>query len=233
MDYPYAFQNKGEPLAVDDLIVRNAQTGKRWAFAGRLLGDPVASVYRAMCGLFLHPQSALLDNTYDQKEPPWTDYRMTTAARTLRKALPVTERDGEAAGLMGWHQTLDPVNPFGLILLNTHGGPDTFHLADGFAQTADIPETGPAVVLMVHSFSASARPTRTPSPDDGWQTGFMPFLGRCTSPTCKRSARRRWPRRSSPRICRWSSPSANSLAKSTRNLGGWFTLATRCTEFGR
>ncbi len=155
-DYPYSYRYKGEPMAVDDLILRSSQTGKRWAFAGRLVGDPVSSVYRAMCSLFLHPESALLDNTYDQKEPPWIDYRMTAASRALRKALPVTEREGAGADLAGWHQTLDPINPFGLILLNTHGSPNTFHLDGGPGQTADVPETGPTVLLMIHSFSAAA-----------------------------------------------------------------------------
>ena len=60
--------------ALDDLIGRRFelasqgawldQTRRRWAYTGRLLGDPAASVARAMGALFLQPTSALLWNTY-------------------------------------------------------------------------------------------------------------------------------------------------------------------------
>ena len=38
---------------------------RRWAYAGRLLGDPAASVARAMGALFLQPAASLLWDTYE------------------------------------------------------------------------------------------------------------------------------------------------------------------------
>ena len=155
-DYPYKYLVDDLPRAFDDLILRSGRTGRRWAFAGRLMGDSVQSVYRAMCALFLHPSSALMINTYSEKEAPWAEYSMAGAAPRLGKMLPMTHRSGTRAGLAGWHQTFDPVNGFGLLILNTHGGGTTFHLDSGEGQTADVPETEPLAVLMIHSFSAES-----------------------------------------------------------------------------
>ena len=55
------------------------QARRRWAYTGRLLGDPAASVARAMAALFLQPNSALLWNTYTGGRP-WSDYTMGPAA---------------------------------------------------------------------------------------------------------------------------------------------------------
>ena len=56
------------PFALDDLIGRrfelasrgpgSIKTRRRWAYTGRLLGDPAESVARAMGALFLQPTSA-------------------------------------------------------------------------------------------------------------------------------------------------------------------------------
>lgn len=158
-DLPYRYADKTGRNALDDLILRSPQGQRRWAFAGRLVGDARTSAYRAMCSLFLSPTSALLYNTYGDKDPPWSAYAMGSAAARLSRVLPVTHRNGRGAALPGWHQTFDPVNRFGLVLLNTHGGPTNFHLDGGGGQTADVPESGPAAVPMIHSFSAE-------SPDD-------------------------------------------------------------------
>ena len=167
--YPFKYENKGERNAFDDLILRGpkyeSQTGEssrgenRWAYAGRIDGDPVKSVYRAMCSLFLKPSSALLYNTYKESETPWSAYSMLGAVSTLNAIVPSLHKNGERAALAGWHQTFDPLNKFGLVLLNTHGGPTEFHLDNGPGQTADIPESAPTALLMIHSFSAE-------SPDD-------------------------------------------------------------------
>ena len=181
-DYPYKYLVNGQPCAFDDLILRSGQTGRRWAFAGRLMGDPVQSVYRAMCALFLHPTAALMYNTYNEKDSPWSDYSMTTAAPRLAKSLPTTHRSGVRAGLAGWHQTFDPVNAFGLIILNTHGGATTFHLENGPGQTADVPETEPVAVLMIHSFSAEA-PTDPDTIAGRWlANGAYAYFGSMNEP---------------------------------------------------
>ena len=78
-DWPYRYKaESGKGIlrgegALDDLIgrvlppdpydVEKAQL--RWAYTGRLLGDPPAGVYRAMAALFLQPETALFWDTYD------------------------------------------------------------------------------------------------------------------------------------------------------------------------
>jgi hypothetical protein len=150
----FGTRNAG-PYAFDDLIGRQAGGAARWAFSGRLLGDARASVYRAMCSLFLQPRSALLVNTYSEHGPGWSDYAMPSASRRLERILPTEHRSGPRAGLAGWHQAFDPFNRRGLVLINSHGGPTQFHVTDGSAVPGDIPVTEPAVVLMTHSFSAA------------------------------------------------------------------------------
>lgn len=159
-DHPYRYTLKGQRNAFDDLVLRNAGTSTRWAYAGRLMGGPVTSVYRAMCGLFLTPTSALAFNSYEETGPPWSDYAMNGAAARLTRLVSTRQVHGPGAGLSGWHQTFDPTNQHGLLLINTHGGPTSFHLAGGLdGQTADVPASVPVAVSMIHSFSAE-------SPDD-------------------------------------------------------------------
>ncbi len=100
-DWPYRYNVERATgpargiYALDDLIGRRldpdgegwlARTRRRWAYAGRLLGDPAASVARAMAALFLQPRSALLWNTYEGGIP-WSDYDMSRAAGRLRRDL--------------------------------------------------------------------------------------------------------------------------------------------------
>src|SRR4051794_29771308 len=110
-DWPYRYQDKDGPGAFDDLIGRSSDgQANRWAFTGRLLGDPTASVYRAMCSLFLQPESALLLNTYTDPGQPWTEYAMTRAADRLGQLAPITLREGSRASLSDWSRLFDPTN---------------------------------------------------------------------------------------------------------------------------
>ena len=143
--------------AFDDLIGRAGEQGlRRWAFTGRLGGDATASIYRAMCSLFLRPRSALLFNGYEEDKAPWGDFEMTNAAIRLARNVPVQERAGPASGSpAGWHKGFGPLGGYDLLLINSHGHPTVFNLRGGPAQTADVPMTVPAAVLMIHSFSAA------------------------------------------------------------------------------
>ena len=154
-DWPYRYETPKGHNALDDLLGRFPDFQTRWAFAGRLTGDLTTSVYQAMCSLFLQPRSALLFNGYNERERPWSDYRMTEASDALQGIVPVTHRSGERASLTGWHDAFDPVNRFGLVLINTHGDPTHFNLPGGPGQSADVPPSVPAAVLMIHSFSAA------------------------------------------------------------------------------
>ncbi len=157
-DYPYRYRDaKGESNAVDDRIGRLAGSDHRWAFAGRLLGDPRASVYRAMCSLFLQPESALLFNGYDEVSSPWSAYSMRDAAIRLEDLLTTSHVSGDKlAGIDGWHETFDPTGRFGLVMINSHGSPTVFNLRGGPAAAADIPRGVPSAVLMIHSYSAAS-----------------------------------------------------------------------------
>jgi hypothetical protein len=170
--YLYSFETGDGPLrgryAVDDLLGRGFkpgerggwwnQTRQRWAYAGRLLGDPAASVARAMGALFLQPESAILWNTHDGGRP-WSEYEMVQSAAEFERIIPgagaIVHRAGGQADLAGWHRAVDPINPYRLVLFNSWGGPDWFAISGGAGRPADLPRGDPAAVAMIHSFSAA------------------------------------------------------------------------------
>ena len=156
-DWPYRYRDSnGEVNAVDDRVGRSIGSEQRWAYAGRLMGDATESVYRAMCSLFLQPESALMFNGYDEDSAPWSGYSMRTAAQRLSAVLPTSQVAGDRqAGIDGWHETFDPLSQYGLVLINSHGSPTVFNLRGGPAAAADIPRSIPSIVLMIHSYSAA------------------------------------------------------------------------------
>jgi hypothetical protein len=149
-DWPYRYNNDAERgaargiQALDDLIGRVLEdepsadglnaSRRRWAYAGRLLGDPAASVARAMGSLFLEPAATLLWDTYGTKKP-WSDYTLGPAADRLSRTLPgpgvIFHRAGARADLASWHRVADPSSRFGLVWLNSSGGPRRFAIAGG------------------------------------------------------------------------------------------------------
>ncbi|WP_165223569.1 hypothetical protein [Aquisphaera insulae] len=175
MDWPYRYRHDADarPVrgehALDDLIGRVLVPGQgpgadldasrtRWAFVGRLLGGPEASVYRAMGSLFLQPSGTILWNTYPSGGP-WDAYAMNLADVILgsfRRTSPEPlHRAGTAASLAAWHRAFDPASRFGLVLVNSSGGPDFFTITGGPGRPSDVPRGVPAAVAMVHSFSAA------------------------------------------------------------------------------
>ncbi len=157
-DWPYRYRDarSGEDSAVDDAIARTSWDGSRWAFAGRLLGNPADSAYRAMCSLFLATDEATLFNGYDEQAPSWSGYSMREAATRLDDLVPTTHLSGARDGSPeGWHEAFDPWNRSGLVLVNSHGSPTIFHLRDRPCSVADVPRTVPSVVAMIHSFAAA------------------------------------------------------------------------------
>ena len=184
-DWPYRYRDPrtGEPSAVDDAIGRDPREGDRWAFAGRLLGGPADSAYRAMCGLFLGTDGATLFNGYDEKVPPWSGYAMRDAATRLDDLVPTTHRAGLRDGsLEGWHEAFDPWNLSGLVLINSHGSPTVFHLQDRPCGAADVPRTVPVAVAMIHSFAA-ADPSDPDTIAGRWlANGAFVFFGSMNEP---------------------------------------------------
>ncbi len=172
-DWPYRYNVERATgpargiYALDDLIGRRLEpdgagwldrTRRRWAYAGRLLGDPAASVARAMAALFLQPKSALLWNTY-HGGVPWSDYEMSRAAGRLRRDLlgtdAVEHRAGRRADLASWHRIFNPVNRYGLVFVNSSGVIQRFAIEGGPGRPADLPRGLPVAVAMIHSFAAA------------------------------------------------------------------------------
>ena len=183
-DWPYRYRDaKGEEDAVDDKIGRSAGSDRRWAFAGRLLGDATESVYRAMSSLFLPPESALMFNGYDEASQPWSLYSMRAASIRLSALMPTSQVSGDSeADLEGWHETFDPNNRFGLVVINSHGSPTEFHLRGGPAHASDIPRGVPSAVLMIHSFAA-ADPNDPSTVAGRWlANGAFVFFGSMNEP---------------------------------------------------
>jgi hypothetical protein len=200
-DWPYRYSyDRGDDYvrgvyALDDLIGRKFepvpggswinQTRRRWAYTGRLVGDPAASVAHAMGALFLQPTSALLWNTYSGGRP-WSEYTMDRAARELNQmasgAATVVLRTGGQSDLASWHRTVDPVNRFGMMLINSSGGPDWFRISGGVGRPSDIPRGVPAAVVMNHSHSA-ADPTDPQTIAGRWLAqGAFGYFGSVNEP---------------------------------------------------
>jgi hypothetical protein len=200
-DWPYRFNNNSGPnlargdCALDDLIGRTLPRGptgqwllqsrQRWAYTGRLLGDPAASVARAMGALFLQPSSALLWNTYGGGNP-WSNYTMGPAVDRLRQIFPgsgsIVHRAGKQADLMSWHRAIDPLNHFELILMNSTGGPGHFTITGGPGRASDLPSGIPVAVSTIHSFSA-ADPTDPQTIAGRWlDQGAFVYYGSMNEP---------------------------------------------------
>ena len=174
-DWPYRYDNDVERGAVrgihalDDLIGRNLEgepeargldaSRQRWAYAGRLLGDPAASVARAMGALFLRPAATLLWDTYNTGGP-WTEYGLAPLADQFSRPptgpRAVYFRAGLRADLASWHRVVDPMNRFGFVWINSSGSPSMFSIPGGPGRPSDVPGGLPAAVVMIHSFSAAA-----------------------------------------------------------------------------
>ena len=182
-NYPFRYHDaKGEVEAVDDALARG-EGGNRWAYAGRLLGDPTQSVYRAMCSLFLQPDSATFFNGYDESAQPWASYSTRGASLRLSGTMTTAHHAGPKDGTLdGWFGAFDPENRSSLVWVNSHGSPTIFHLQDVEACTADIPRTVPSAVVMIHSFSA-ANPTDPSTIAGRWlANGAFVYFGSINEP---------------------------------------------------
>ena len=81
---------------------------------------------------------------------------MTGAAARARTAHGrVTLREGAAPSLADWSRLFDPINRYGLVLINSHGCSDRLQPAGGPGPDRRHPPSVPTAVLMIHSFSAA------------------------------------------------------------------------------
>ena len=130
------------------------------------------------------------------------------------------QRTGGQADLASWHRTVDPVNAFGLVMINSSGGPDRFQIDGGVGRPSDIPGGAPAAVAMIHSFSA-ADPTDPQTIAGRWLAqGAFNYFGRDSRavPACVPWIP--WPGRRADR--RRGPPGRRIFGKaSPRLLGSW------------
>lgn len=164
-DYPFRYNSEEPPYpgprAFDDLAGRESrpagpnQPRARWAYTGRLMGGPVASAYRAMCSLFLQPDSAILFNSYSDTDAGFKDYTQRPADATLARLMTTTTWWAPDRNNLGnWHHAFSPRNEAGLLVVNSSGGATTFNIPGGPGQTGDVPATCPAAIHIIHSYSA-------------------------------------------------------------------------------
>ncbi len=131
--------------------------------------------------LFLQPSSALLWNTYEGGNP-WSDYTMGTAVDRLRQIFPgsgpIVHRAGKQADLMSWHRAIDPLNRFGLILMNSTGGPRHFAIMGGRAGPAIYPREFRLPFRRFIAFRPPTLPTLKRSPAVGSTKGRSFIMAR-------------------------------------------------------
>ncbi|MFG0283916.1 MAG: hypothetical protein ACF8R7_05795 [Phycisphaerales bacterium JB039] len=153
---PARIEGGPEILATTDVLGRSADDpARRWAWCGQIFGDAPQSAWRAMCALFLQPETAWLFNGYPA-DGPWADYALAPAATLLEEIeLAVTLDAAPRGTLDAWRTRTGLGIDAGLIFVNTKGNKATFGLVGGTAQSVDVPFLQrPAAVYFIHSFSA-------------------------------------------------------------------------------
>ena len=155
-DYPYKFAGPKGALAIDDLVGRGGPNAERWAYTGRLIGDARQSVYAAMCSLFLRPDSAELFDGYSETDEPKRPWALRAAAIRLAPYLAIRLVVGDRpATPAGWYEVFNPSNRAGLVLINSHGLADVLRHRQRRLHALDVMPSVPAVVSMIHSYSAA------------------------------------------------------------------------------
>lgn len=176
-----------EFVATTDRVGRpaiGASAGERWAWSSQIFGTEAEAASRAMCALFLRPASAWVFDSYPH-EAPWSMYDGSEAAGVLREAgLRVTLDDAPRQGIADWRaRTLRAVDA-GVVLLNSKGNRDWFELSPGRAYAGDVPMLAtPAIVHMVHSWSANAPRNRATVGARWLERGAYAYCGSVQEPT--------------------------------------------------
>jgi hypothetical protein len=181
LNSPVKFETgEREWSATTDRVGRRAAAfgGSRWAWAGQIFGDEASAAYAAMCSIFLHPSSAWLFEGYPP-EAPWTTFSETEAGEVLRQT-------GLQATVLGGSQwrpvVMHPVDA-GLICVNTKGNRDFFDLGEERRQAGDVPFLArPAMVYLVHSWSANAPSNRATVAGRWLERGAYAYLGSVQEP---------------------------------------------------
>ncbi len=156
-NYPYRYRDTeqaGHTLAVDDLLGRDSR-GLRLGVVGRLLGDPVHSVYQAMASLFLVPRRMLLFDDYSNRANTFTLYQLDQAARLLSEPFHVQLVRGQRVRAPEFRKLTRGDDPFDLFWVHSSGGSRNWSLQGGNGMVDDIPIGHAYAWYMIHSHSAA------------------------------------------------------------------------------
>ena len=179
-------KGKAEYFAVTDRVTRLTPDAEPWAWAGQIIGDGPAALYRVMCGLFLQPGSAWVFDSYPSTGG-WKLYDGTAAARALAQSgRDVTVFDDPNQGIADWHAGVAGGLDAGLVLINTKGGPVEFNLQPGVGRPGDAPVLHtPTIVHMVHSFSLARVGSRATVGGRWLENGAYAYYGSVHEPLLK------------------------------------------------
>ena len=173
-----------DPRALTDALARGpSDPDTRWAYAGLLLGNGEAALYRAMCGLFLPASDAWLFDGYPS-QGTFAAYDLTKAAATLRDAgWQTTLYDDPKQSASEWSAALPRGIAAELIMVNTKGNAPWFELAPGRVHASDVPLLDrPAAVYFVHSWSARSPASRDTVAGRWLERGVYAYLGSVHEP---------------------------------------------------
>lgn len=180
LNQPSKYKDGSEILALTDHIGRHAD-GSRWAWCGMIFGSESQAAYRAMCSIFIQPNSAWLFDSYRDK---FKGYEIRHALEMLEQTkFSVATNLPPAGGLTHWRGRSEHGTGAGLILVNTQGFAHWFDLAPGRARPGDVPMLRvPALVHFIHSFSAESIDDESTIGGRWLERGAMGYLGACDEP---------------------------------------------------
>jgi hypothetical protein len=181
-------QDASNVCATTDLIGRmekdgSRSQGPRWAWCGQIFGSESRAAYQAMCSLFLRTKSAWLFDGYPGGDP-WQKYDATEAASFFEKIKLETKLfDAPRQSAVHWRQAAASPVEADIVCVNTKGMADEFNLEPGQCRPGDVPLlTRPAMVYMVHSFSAAVPGERTTVAGRWLERGAYAYIGSVYEP---------------------------------------------------
>lgn len=179
---PGRVQIADEFLATTDRLGR-LTGGDRWAWAGQVFGSEPQAAYRAMCSLFLVPDSAWLFDTYASSEP-WVRWDATAAAEPLRELGMVVALDDEPRNtLSDWKLRAERPVHADLIMINSSGNRAFFDVGSQRGRAGDLPVLDvPSAIHLVHSWSAVAPGRRVTIAGRWFERGAYAYAGSVHEP---------------------------------------------------
>lgn len=177
----------GVILATTDVLgrVREGESPgvRRWAWAGQIMGSEARSAYTAMCALFLHPSKAWLFDGYPTSEP-WSKFSMRSGVDYLQRVgIEATVDEHPRGSEASWRRRAASPIDAGLILINTKGMANEFHLEPGRCLPGDVPFLQvPAMLHLVHSWSALGPSDRDTLGGRWLERGVHCYLGSVDEP---------------------------------------------------